>query len=810
MPSSVPPSVREHPPLLTIGGLSGAALALEILLLRLLAIVHWYHFAYLVISIALLGYGISGTLVALGRDPLVRHWRQVLVASAVGFALAVPVAFLLVQQVPFNALEVAWSPRPWLHLGGIALLLTGPFLCAATGLAVCLAAFPRRVSRVYAADLWGAGVGAIAVLALLHWLTPLETLQAITAVGWLAAAGALRCLPRAGKVAAGAAVIAALVLGLFPWPVSLVMTPYKPLALALRVPDSRMIWESSHPMGLVSVVESPGIPFHFAPGLGLQHLGELPEQLGVFRDGEGFEALNRYRGDLAELAFLGATPSAAAFHLAPRDARVAVLGAGAGTAALQALFFEAQGVTAVERHPAYQHILQEPFREFAGWEHLAPRLQWVVDDPRGYLETHDQPYDVIQLPLAGGGGGFSPASLEADYTLTEEALATYWEGLAPGGVLAFSRWIALPPRDELRLAHLVIQMLESRGLEAGAHLAMLRGWSSATILVKKGGLTGGDVERLRAFCRHQGFDPVYWPGIRDDEVNRFNRMAAPLLHQGVLALLGPGRAGFLERYKFAIDTVSDDRPFFGQFFRWRTLPELLALIPRGGAGLMEWGYPVLLITLGLSAVLSVGLILLPLAAGRGLPAAGGRAVEAVVYFGCLGLGFLSLEIAAIHQLTRLLHHPVYAAAAAVGTFLLGAGAGSAWVREASRTSRGARSRVPVVVGLIAAAALGLPAVIDALAAGAARGGPWPWLLAAGGLCPLAFLLGMPFPLGLAAMAQRDPRGIPWAWCINGCASVLAGPLSTLLAMEWGFTRLRLAAVGFYGLAGLVYLRLAPR
>lgn len=810
MPSPVPLAARERPPLLTIGGLSGAALALEILLLRLLAIVHWYHFAYLVISIALLGYGISGTLVALGRNPLVGHWRRVLAASAVGFALAAPGSFLLAQQVPFNALEVAWSPRPWLHLGGIALLLTVPFLCAATGLAVCLAAFPRRVSRVYAADLWGAGAGAVAVLALLHWLTPLETLQAIAAAGWLAASGAFHGLPRVGKGAAGAAVLCALVMGLCPWPVTLAMTPYKPLALTLRLPESRQLWELSHPMGLMSVVDSPGTPFHFAPGLGLQHHGALPEQLGVFRDGEGFEALNRYRGDRAELDFLGAAPSAAAFHLVPRGARVAVLGAGAGTAVLQAHFFESRRITAVERHPAYRRILQGRFREFAGWNHLAPQLHWVVSDPRGYLETHGQRYDVIQLPLAGGGGGFSPASLEADYALTREALAQYWERLAPGGVLVISRWISLPPRDELRMAHLIIQLLESRGLEAGAHLAVLRSWSSATLLVKKGGLTDGNVERLKAFCRQQGFDPVYWPGIRDDEVNHFNRMAEPLLHQGVVALLGPDRARFLERYKFAIGTVSDDRPFFGQFFRWRTLPELLALIPRGGAGLMDWGYPILLITLGLSAVLSVCLIVLPLVVARGLPAAGGRPLEAVVYFGCLGLGFLSLEIAGIHQLTRLLHHPVYAAGAALAIFLLGAGAGSAWVRGACRAPREARRSVPVVVGLIAAAALGLPVVIDALSAGAARGSPWAWLLAVAGMCPLAFLLGMPFPLGLAAMAQRDPRGVPWAWCINGCASVLAGPLSTLLAMEWGFTWLRVAAVGFYGLAGLVYLRLAPR
>lgn len=805
MDPAAPPQPPAHPPLPVVAGISGAALALEILLLRLLAIVHWHHFAYFVITIALLGYGASGTLVTLGRDRLVRHWRGTLAGSAVAFVAAAPLSFLLAQRVPFNALEVAWGPGPWLHLGTIALLLALPFLCAATGLAVCLAAFPGRAAQVYAADLLGAGLGAVGVLALLQVRTPLEALQAVTGLAGLAAAGALHRLPR-GRPAAWGAAAAALLLAALPWPVALRMTPFKPLAMALRVPESRVLWEASHPMGLVSVVASPAVPFHFAPGLSLQHSAGLPEQLGVFQDGAGFEALNRYGGDRSALAFLGASPSAAAYLLAEPGAAVALLGAGTGTAALQALLFDTGPITAVERHPAYRTMVQERFREFAGWDRLAARVCWVVDDPRRHLQANPVRYGVIQIPLAGGEGG--AAALESDYTLTREALAEYWAGLSPGGLLAVSRWADLPPRDALRLAGMVIELLEGEGLRAADHLAMLRDWSSVTLIAARRALGGADVARLRDFCRRQGFDGVHWPGIREDEVNRFHRQAAPLLHRGVTALLGPDSEAFRARYKFDLRPVSDDRPFFGQFLRWRTLPEIAALIPQGGAGLMEWGVPVLLITLGLSLVLGLVLIVLPLWAARPLPAGGGLPLAVTVYFAALGMGFLFLEIAAIHQLTRLLHSPVYAASVAVATFLLGAGAGSAWIRRVQTAPAGRPPQLAPIAGLIAAVGLGLPAAVDA-AAGAVPPGFWSWGLAVAGLVPLTFLLGLPFPLGLGALARIAPRSIPWAWCINGCAAVLAGPLATLLAMQWGFTRLRWAAILCYALAAWAFGRLRP-
>src|SRR5438477_9358471 len=102
------------PPLWAVSLLSAAVLAYEILLMRLFSIIAWHHFAYMMISIALLGYGAAGTFVALARRALLSCYPQVFVAATAAFGAFAVTGFLLAQAVAFNPLELLWDPRqPW-------------------------------------------------------------------------------------------------------------------------------------------------------------------------------------------------------------------------------------------------------------------------------------------------------------------------------------------------------------------------------------------------------------------------------------------------------------------------------------------------------------------------------------------------------------------------------------------------------------------------------------------------------------------------------------------------------------------------
>ena len=182
---------RERPPvglpvLSAVAVLSAAALGYEILLTRLFSIVQWHHFAFLVISVALLGFGASGTFLMVLGDRIRTGIEPFLALTALAFALAAPVSFVIAERVPFNVLDAPWSPGSLGWLLVIELLLAVPFFFAATGIGRALMVFRDRLSRVYAADLAGAGVGAAASVGVLYLVPPERALDFVCGLGAVA------------------------------------------------------------------------------------------------------------------------------------------------------------------------------------------------------------------------------------------------------------------------------------------------------------------------------------------------------------------------------------------------------------------------------------------------------------------------------------------------------------------------------------------------------------------------------------------------------------------------------------------------
>jgi len=295
-----------------------------------------------------------------------------------------------------------------------------------------------------------------------------------------------------------------------------------------------------------------------------------------------------------------------------------------------------------------------------------------------------------------------------------------------------------------------------------------------------------------------------------NHANRFNILDQAYLYDGTVALLGDDASEFFDRYKFYIAPATDDRPYFFPFLKWSALPEFLGLVRRGGAGLIEWGYLVLVATLMQASIAGAILILLPLVLiKRRWPR--GTSGRMGGYFFLLGLAFLFIEIAFIQKFILFLSHPLYSVAIVLSSFLVFAGIGSAYsVRLAQQVRQRRYSPVAVVVAGISTTALLylllLPVLFRELI-GLADG--IKMMLSTLLIAPLAFFMGMPFPIGLSRLAAGAPDYIPWAWGINGFASVISASLATLLAIEFGFTIVLLLAIGLYLLAAFIsrdYLR----
>jgi len=804
-PASLPS--ESPPPYISIALISATALAYEVLLTRLFSIVQWHHFAYMVISIALLGFGASGTFLALMSRP-VERFTSVYVISIMLFGLLALPCFLLAQQLAVHPEQLLWDPAQMLRVTAVYLLLALPFFFAANAIGLALMRFRHSVPQVYAADLVGAGLGSIAIVVSLYSLLPIDTLKLLSVIGLIAAVIAGLEL-RVGRTGTGITVITAISLpvALFVLPtgwLSLAISPYKSLPQQLNVIGAHVESVRSSPLGLLNVVASPKVPLRHAPGLSLNTTVEVPEQRGIFIDGDALTPIDIH-GAHEESAYLNALTSALPYHL-NRPARVVVLGAGGGSLVRQALYHETPSITAVELDPQIVELMRNEYHDFSGGLYELDAVDVKIEEARGFLASDPQRYDLIQVALIDSFAASSAGlyALNENYLYTVEAIGEYYARLDEGGYLAITRWVKLPPRDALKLFATAVAALRRADVEdPAAQLLLIRGWQTSTLIVKHGRFTPEEIGRAQDFCEARSFDLAFYAGMPESLANRYNVLPEPFLYRGARALLGDVPERFLAAYKFNIEPATDDRPYFFYFFKWHTLPEIMSLRGRGGIPLLESGYLILMATLIQALLISVVLVVLPL--WKRMRSADVRRGRMAGYFTALGLAFFFVEIAFIQKFLLFLHHPVLAVAAVLSGFLVFAGLGSYLARRWQTHYEARRLLVTAVsaIGVFGILyALVLPDLVFKPLIGTSM--PVKITLSLALIALLAIPMGIPFPLGIERLGERPRNLIPMAWAINGCASVVSAVLATVLAIHFGFTIVVLFAVALYFLAAATF------
>ena len=751
-------------------------------LVQLLAITHWTHFAAMVISLALLGFGASGSVLAIGRRWVAGRERRAYGWAAFLAGVAYDPAYRLAARIPFDAFELIAMPRQLLWLALSYLVLAVPFFLA--GAAVALAFWIGRaaIGRVYAANLLGSGAGAVLGLALLSWL-PAERLPAgIAVVGLLAVAP----LARWGAVAAVAGLVAATLLPPLPIPVS----QYKEGALAARLPDARVTARHDGPLGRLERIESPFLRTLPGASLALREPA-LPRPV-LYLDGQmiGPRAVAR------DTTLWSMTTSAAAFALPDPRPSVLFVGLGGGGLVWLARAAGARSISVVDPDARLDPLLDP--RALEG-------VRRFTESPRGWLHASEERFDrvVVGQPGSLGGSAAGMAAAGADYLFTVEGFQDLWDALDEDGVLAITRWVLNPPRDVPRLLATARRVLDDEGLEAGRHVVLVRGWSTATLLVSRRPLEPSDVAALRSWCEARWFDLTWAPGAPASLANQYNVLDPDWYRLAAEGLLGAEPERFARSYVFDISPVTDSAPFFHHFLRVEDLVRLWRAEGQLSLPYLEWGiiaqWLVLLQAIPIAAVL----ILLPLftlsRASKSVPGEGRRPPRGALlsYFALLGFAFMLLEISAIQRLILFLAQPTYAMAAVLASFLVFAGLGSAL---APRLSARLGGWVPFAA--IAVLAL-VTRLLEALLWEHSSAAPIALRMVAAILllAPLAFAMGHPFPLGLQRVADRAPSWIPWCWGVNGFLSVIGAAAAPLIALELGLDGVLLLAVGLYLVAG---------
>jgi spermidine synthase len=790
-----------------IASLSAAVLGYEVALMRALSVARWHHSAHMIVSVALLGFGASGTLITLLRRRLARHVQGWLGIFAAGFAIGAPLALATAQHVPFDAFQLVWDWHHALYLLADYLLFFVPFCLAGACLGLAFVTQAERIHRLYSWNLLGSGLGAVGMVAVMFAVPPA---QLPLVVGLVAGLGAVsyasrRLLPAAGL---GAAIAGVLILCTVVWPLKLEVSQHKRLSYLLEQPGTRIAAERAGPLGLVQVVASPNLHFtDFVPGLSMAYQGEYgePEVRALLTDADSPAGIYHLKRPEQKAVF-DYTTLALPYHLLERP-RTLIVGAGGGSDILLARHHECRKITALEPNPDVLALMRGSQADFAQHVYDLPGVSVLRDEMRGYLAASSRRFDLIQLPLVESFGAAAAGvhGLTESTLYTVEAVHSMLDHLAPGGVLCLTRWMKTPPGDAIRLFATVTEALRRRGVEEpGRRLAFIRGWSTGTLLVAAQPLTPDDTAAVRRFCQDRSFDLVWLPGMSADEANEFNQLPEPYYADAARQLLSPRRQEFLDAYALDISPTTDDRPFHALTFRWRAVAHLRSTLGAQWVSYLDLAYPVLLATVVQAAIASVVLILLPLAVLRRGRAVGGGRLATLLYFGALGLAFMFLELVMIQKLSLFLASPIYAAAVVLGSFMVFSGLGS---RVAGTFRHGARAVALGVLGILGIGA-GLWLGMDPLFA-ATAGQPWGVRVAIATACSgaLAFFMGMPFPSGLRRLGRAAPALTPWAWGINGCASVVGAASTPILTVAIGFRSTLLIAFALYAVAGLVFLTL---
>lgn len=793
--------------------ISAAVLGYEISLMRVLLVAGWHHFAFLVISVALLGFGASGTGLLMARTRVLRHGEPTLFGLALATAAAMPLALAVWRVIPAETRIVPvllWRQVAWWVLSWAVLAV--PFFLGAAAVGLALMLPHRRMGLVYGVNLLGSAGGALATPALMSVVPP-AGLPVVT--GAVALAGALG-LARTRRSVGAAALVAAVTAGwLIAVPPAVRTDSFKYVSHLRRLETQGSVERVARVFGPRAVVEAyrgealHDLPFvSVGPGAG----AVLPPITVLLRDGHlAGSVLDVADADGA--AVMDGTLMAFPYALIGPGPRVALLGEAGGANAWLAARHGATAIAVVQPDRNVVGVLRGALADAGGVVLSLPQVSVHTAEPREFVERPGPGFDLIQLSMmessAAGSGGVG--GLAEDHLFTVEGIAACLRRLRPDGVLAVTRGMQTPPRDNVRILATALEALRRCGATTpGRHVVIVRDYLAVCTVVRATRWEASDLERVRSVCRERQLTPVWFEGIEAGELNRPDALPEPpdgvgdWYHYAARRLTSPQPGRFLDEWVFDVRPPTDDRPFFGNFFRLSAVPALREAYGDLWLTRTELAFLFVLAAIVLVGAAGAAATLAPLPLLRAA-VPGGRAATAG-YFGCLGLGYLLLEMVCLSRLTFLLGDPILAAAVTIGGFLAFSGLGSL---ASERVRRPLRAAGPL---LVAVAVLGLVwAVLPARLGPLAGALPVPVRSVLGLLliAPPAVLMGFPMPLGLSRLSEagRGAALLPWAWGTNGFASVLAAPLALAIAMTWGYLAVGVLAAILYLGAGALFRRL---
>lgn len=737
--------------------ISLSGLVLEVAITRIFSAAIWYHYAFVAVSVALLGLGASGLVVQYGQRRIKGNWAENLTIIS---ALAI-VAFIPITLYVMHALA---SQTNYLPL--FMLLFAVPFFLIGIIVSAAFNAFAAVAGRLYASDLIGASAGALLVVLFLV-LTGGE--GAALAVGIIAAVTATifsRISRNTKKTLISLAFVglasALLLVNQFTQVFAIPTDPtaLKDLPIYLREhPGSEIVKTEWNSFSRIDVVEG---------GRGDEGLVAK-----VFIDGGAGTNIITWNGDVGSRQELTTWMHYLPYRMMD-DPKVLVIGSGGGRDVVAALVSGSRDVTSVEINP----IIFETVKGYgnrAGDVYTHEFVRAHVDEGRSFITRSQEKYDIIYIPFVDTWASVSSGGLgvSENFLYTLEGFEQYYDHLSDRGKIVTVRWLI----DTPRFISTYVKLLEQHGVpqeEAYKHLivvtsdSLTEDPSGTMVIFSKVPFTEEEIRYFStSFARH-GYKPILIPG----EVMR--EPYAQLLN---------GNIG-LEEFYGLFDTkayyVTDDSPYFLSYEK--PMPDAVRNL------------------LNYSIVIVIAFLFMPFVWLRKKSAGGsGVSIASIIpYFAALGMGFILIELALLQKLILLLGNPTMTFAILLFTLLASSGSGS--LVSSRFIKNGTKNLAVVIAGIIALGTLYLALLPPIIYSVIGESFEAKVAVSIGILAPIGFLMGMPLPTGMRLLKAHRPERIPWMWAINGAFSVLGAVLAVALGIMYGSSIAMALGILVYGVS----------
>lgn len=779
---------------ITLFVISSIVISNQIALIQLFSYQQWYHFASVIISMAMIGFGVSGLIIPILKNKfkdnpdVVVNW--ILVFGSVSSTLSL----LINQKIigSFDSFLIFFDVGEAIKFLIVIINFTLNFTLLALVIGIFFSYYSDLINKLYFWNLSGSAFGGLVVIILLWFLLPQ---QILVLNGLLISIIVLLQVSKSysKNLFLKLFIFASLILNFvfLIVPIELKPSQFKSISRFKNYPDSKIEYQKNSPYGLIEKVSSK--IFRASPGLSLNYTGEIPQVNFILINGEvaGYELKSSLNTDYS---FLESSTLYLPFYL--REFKdVLILNASGGIEVFRSLNGNVQSVNVTELNPVLMEFIKNQFDDL---KH--PEIKFHKTDPRLFIESSNQKFDLIYYPVTETAGITSGLfAIQEKFLLTKESFQKIYERLNNDGYFSISCYIDNPPRTFLKILNLFLSINSLSGQHLLKNqLIAINNWNTITFILKKGKFDEREIHSVKNFCQNNQFDFFINPESKTI-TSEYNSVIDKHAMELVSSLIN-GESENLKNYLFNLSVPDDNKPYFSNFIKPGNFKFYLDQLSLRSLTYSELGYFLIWISFFFIVILSVTLLV---SGFRIIQIQTFLKLDILFYFGLIGLAYMIVELSLIQKFTLIFSADVLSITFVITVLLISSGLGSLF---SSKLIEAKSTQILICVLIFL---FGFSLIIffnTSIKFLLSLSSSLKFIVSAILIFPLGFMMGMPFPFGIKLFSNFDNKSVPFAWAVNGSFSVLGSLGAILLLLNFGYSTTSLIALILYLFSGWLFLK----